>query len=217
VARRSRSGGKHLKLACDEDHLAGFTPADYATELDDIEAVDETRGLFREVIGTGSSSLHAYFHSDRSGAWFERLEPSPPNGFTPTDLLSVELLDVSLPGGLIRDLLIDTDLRRLATERLADIHDVAIWDADAPPSLGIADELWHLIDRHVAVCLRGSEGVGDAKLSKLLCRKRPSLIPITDSVVRPLERTHHANDASKPLATVPHRTPARSRHHQRAH
>jgi hypothetical protein len=91
------------------------------------------------------------------------------------DLLSLNLLDVPIPGPATWDLLMDVELRDDVTRLLGEIDDEDLWEA-SEDTLNKADELWEL--------LRGqTEGMADTRLSKLLHRKRPHLIPISDSVI----------------------------------
>ena len=92
------------------------------------------------------------------------------------DLLSLSLLDAPLPGGAVRDLVMDSRLRDEVSERLRQIDDINLWEA-SEASLDSAARLWGLLEGR-------TEGMGDTRLSKLLHRKRPHLIPISDSVVR---------------------------------
>ncbi|GAC58498.1 hypothetical protein GOHSU_41_00360 [Gordonia hirsuta DSM 44140 = NBRC 16056] len=130
--------------------------------------------------------LTAYFYADPlpvySGSRFERFagggdRPETRDEFGADDLVAVTLLDVSFPGDAALRILGDTDpdyrdqlsalLRRLPTW-------LDLVDADEDV-LADAEELWSLV--------RGNRGVGRAKTSKLLARKRPRLLPIMDSVV----------------------------------
>ncbi|MFM9378802.1 DUF6308 family protein [Gordonia sp. VNK21] len=130
--------------------------------------------------------LTDYFHADPlpaySGSHFERFAGGGDrfetrDGFAVDDLVAVTLLDVRIPGDATLRILGDTDpdyrdqlralLRRLPT-------DLDLVDADEDV-LADAEKLWSLV--------RGNPGVGRAKTSKLLARKRPRLLPIMDSVV----------------------------------
>jgi Family of unknown function (DUF6308) len=63
-----------------------------------------------------------------------------------------------------------------ATAMLAKISAVStLWEA-SDTQLAAVDRLWDLLTR-------GPDGVGPARASKLLARKRPRLVPVTDSVV----------------------------------
>lgn len=114
-----------------------------------------------------------------SGAWFERLEEHGPYEIGCHDILALNLLDLPLGGRMVRDLLLDESLKRSVHQLLREIHDEDLWLA-SESSLDSADELWRMLDEHANSV---SVPLGDAGLSKLLARKRPRLIPISDSVV----------------------------------
>jgi hypothetical protein len=109
-----------------------------------------------------------------AGQTFDSLGRNPPNEITSDDLLAVSLLDVRWSPLAVRSLLIDQAVT--ANELLSKIdHDTDLWGSDAARQLNHVDPLWDL--------LCALPGVRDARASKLLARKRPRLIPITDSIV----------------------------------
>ncbi len=64
-----------------------------------------------------------------------------------------------------------------------------IFDDRAGDDLELMTQIWHLIRKNPI--LVASKGFGNAGLSKLLARKRPALVPITDSVaIDRIKRVH---------------------------
>jgi Family of unknown function (DUF6308) len=125
-----------------------------------------------------------YFESDSSfaGRTFDAhgdsdaLGDNPPDKITPDDLLAVTLLDVSWTPRAVRALLCDQadevneKLRAISTS-------TTFWDDSSQgcDELAKVDELWRVVDDF--------DWVGETKTSKLLARKRPWLVPITDSII----------------------------------
>jgi Family of unknown function (DUF6308) len=101
------------------------------------------------------------------------------NHFTASDILSLELLSVQVPPRVALDLL-EGALGDEAALLLGQIPTtVSLWDnaaADLIEDGGPADSVWRLLERQY--------GVGWVTAGKLLARKRPSLIPVYDDVVR---------------------------------
>lgn len=101
------------------------------------------------------------------------------NRFIPSDTLSLELLSVQIPPRVALDLL-EGALGEEAALLLGQIPTtVSLWDNAAPGLIedgGPADGVWRLLERQY--------GVGWVTAGKLLARKRPSLIPVYDDVVR---------------------------------
>jgi len=122
-----------------------------------------------------------YFHTTTySGRWFERLGRTEPawnaDAFTPTDVVAVEMLGVTLPPDAILALL-DADFSRRLTRLLCLIDDVPLHEIEFA-ALGEgspADDLYHEI--------KSLHGLARTKTSKLLARKRPHLIPVYDDRV----------------------------------
>jgi Family of unknown function (DUF6308) len=109
-----------------------------------------------------------------AGHTFDSLGNNPPDQIVPDDLLAVTLLDVLWTSIAVRHLLYDqaTEVREL----LRRIDDkTALWAPDSSSQLSVAEPLWDLLCR--------LPGVRDTRASKLLARKRPRLIPITDSII----------------------------------
>jgi hypothetical protein len=101
------------------------------------------------------------------------------NRFTAPDILSLELLGVQLPPRVALGLL-EGALGEDAAAFLERIPtSVPLWDERAGKLIergGPADGLWRL--------LKSQDGVGWVMAGKLLARKRPSLIPVYDEIVR---------------------------------
>lgn len=112
-----------------------------------------------------------------AGTTFDDLSDNRRDRFTACDLLAVTLLDMRSRPRAVRAIL--HDQAESLNGRLAAIsHDVPLWSA-TDANLAPAYDLW--------AALRGGgalSGVGPTMTSKLMARKRPTLIPIVDSVVR---------------------------------
>ncbi|MEX1262790.1 MAG: DUF6308 family protein [Actinomycetota bacterium] len=121
--------------------------------------------------------VQAYFDGDRgfAGTTFDLLdgggEATP--RITVGDLLAVSLLNTPYPARAVRDLLGGTG-EQLAVSLAAIPAGLPLADADEA-ILQQADEAWSQ--------LMALNNVGRTRVSKLLARKRPHLIPITDSIV----------------------------------
>lgn len=120
-------------------------------------------------------SLQRYFAA-YSGRCFEQFaDASSPNRFTPSDMLAVSMLSVTVPAEAAIWLTGDPkgEIEELLGKIPADAH---IWDADANMTAG--GDGWKLWD-----LLRAQPGLGRTITSKLLAAKRPHLFPIYDSHV----------------------------------
>lgn len=135
----------------------------------------------------------AYFDANRgfAGAMFDGLDASgalannPVERFVADDIAAASLLDVRFGPPAVRELLTSPKIH----DALAAVPRTAtLWDAD-PETLVAATNLWSSV--------RGLEGVGVTRTSKLLARKRPLLVPIVDSVI--LRALHLGNDVWGPL------------------
>lgn len=116
-----------------------------------------------------------YFDPERpfAGRDFDHLGSSPPDRVTIDDLLAASLLDISWPPLVVRKVL--NELSTPISRNLADIgQETDFWDA-SDQELRAADDLWFT--------LVGLKDVDKAKASKLMARKRPRLVPISDEVV----------------------------------
>jgi hypothetical protein len=121
--------------------------------------------------------MDEYFDPGRkfAGSSFDLigLENGTPDAVGMPDLLAVSLLDLPYPPNAVRQIL--GDLGPTISKRLRKIPKSRdLWLA-TDENLIRANELWET--------LLALPGVGPSRASKLLARKRPRLIPITDSVV----------------------------------
>jgi hypothetical protein len=142
------------------------------------EAIRAAKTRVERDIGTPGLGklLKAYFDPacGFAGAMFDTLGANPRNEITRDDLLAVTLLDVRWSPSAVRRLLGDD--AKQATELLAGITSVKnLWEV-SEEKLAATDPLWRLLTK-------GSDGVGQTRASKLLARKRPRLVPITDSII----------------------------------
>ncbi|WP_353953707.1 DUF6308 family protein [Knoellia sp. S7-12] len=136
----------------------------------------------------------AYFDQRRgfAGAMFDGLDPggllahNPIDCFTVDDIAAASLLDVRFGPTAVREVLISQEIQSALRAVPAQI---SLWDA-SETDLGVATELWSLV--------RGIDGVGRTRASKLLARKRPRLIPIVDSVIA--GALHLGDETWRPLA-----------------
>ena len=123
--------------------------------------------------GTSQGYRGRYFDSfDLTGA-----QASSADQFTSDDLVAVSMLSVEISGGAAEKILIDRAhtlaglLHAIGPDR--DLVDLADISKSAFPAA------WEL---HAE--LRSVKGLGPTKVSKLMARKRPRLIPIYDSKIR---------------------------------
>jgi hypothetical protein len=134
--------------------------------------------------GEGVELVARYFDptGEFSGGQFERFcgggdAPECEDAFTPADLLSVTLLDVTVPGRAAISILgelgphLNGHLRAIPANR--DLWDVPLSDVGNDSD---AEKLWY--------DLVGLYGVNWVIAAKLMARKRPRLIPVYDSVVK---------------------------------
>ncbi|WP_159803056.1 DUF6308 family protein [Arthrobacter zhaoguopingii] len=116
--------------------------------------------------------------------------PHVADRITADDLVAVSFLSVDIKGRAAIGLLetYADEINKLLQQIPVDVD---LWDADiealnSPDSP--ASQLWHV--------LRGGKygrwGIGPTRTSKIMARKRPRLIPIYDSVVRPLMGLDHS-------------------------
>jgi hypothetical protein len=134
----------------------------------------------RDALNTPNlqEAVGRYYAQDSvfAGNTFDTLGNNPTeNKITSDDLLAVSLLDVSWTPVAVRALLVERADE--FNELLGKVDgSVKLWDAQGGRKLADAvDPLWKL--------LMELPGVGPTITSKLLARKRPELIPITDSVI----------------------------------
>ena len=131
----------------------------------------------RDIGTTGLGKLLKAYYDPAcgfAGAMFDTLGANPRNEITRDDLLAVTLLDVRWSPPAVRRLLGDD--AKQATKLLVGITSVKnLWEV-GEETLAAIDPLWRLLTN-------GSDGVGQTRASKLLARKRPRLVPITDSII----------------------------------
>jgi Family of unknown function (DUF6308) len=109
-----------------------------------------------------------------AGATFDELGANPLNEISSDDLFAVTLLDVAWSPAAVRRLLGPDS--KPAGDLLAGICPATdLWQA-SPNIMAAVDDLWELL-------VKGRDGVGQTRASKLLARKRPRLVPLTDSVI----------------------------------
>jgi hypothetical protein len=153
----------------------------------DVEhhAIGDTLGSLRRLLladaahNTNLGRLRTYFSTEKpfTGAVFELFgaDAHGANEIGCHDLLSLSLLSTPVDGKTVRYLHENGEFQSEVSRRLTGIHDQDIWDAPTT-SLDAANELSDVLD--------GVPGLGETRVSKLLCRKRPRLIPISDAYVR---------------------------------
>ncbi len=118
------------------------------------------------------------FGTGFAGPTFDALEPNDTYRWGVGDLLAVTLLDVGVRPKGVRRLLAPNE--NPFNDLLGAIHaDIDLWSDDSDRvegSLSAARDLYR--------ALKDLSGVGPVTASKLLARKRPRLIPISDSVIQ---------------------------------
>ncbi|BBE21866.1 hypothetical protein MN0502_07490 [Arthrobacter sp. MN05-02] len=153
-------------------------------EILDAGHVDEAAGLvrryYRPIEGNTTPRTGTRFDDWAGGGD----HPDVAGRITADDLVAVSFLSVDITGRAAIGLL------EKHVDEVADLLrqipvDVDLWEADLErlnsPS-GPEYELWNLLRGHKY----GKWGIGPTRASKIMARKRPRLIPIYDSVVRPL-------------------------------
>jgi hypothetical protein len=126
--------------------------------------------------------------ADLIAAFFDRARPfdgdlmhtlpgNPPYEVTLEDLYAITGLEVRVRAKGVRSLLQDDNVRERTARLLRKIAvDEDIWEGSADFSDGgPASQLWSF--------LQELPGVGSVTANKILCRKRPRLLPIVDSVI----------------------------------
>lgn len=134
-----------------------------------------------------SRLVNIYYEKNRTPAFagelFDGFGENPPDNFTADDIVAASLLDVQFGPEAVRTLLTDDipagptrSVRQEISDLLTKIpSDKNIWDdIDIGPGSPSWD-LWAII--------RGIHRIGPTRVSKLLARKRPRLLPILDAVV----------------------------------
>jgi hypothetical protein len=133
--------------------------------------------LERDVAAPGLSSLLAAYYNPGggfAGAIFDTLGSNPRNEVTRDDLLAVTLLGVRLRPPAVRRLL-GRDSRTVTDLLVQVTSRTDLWEA-SDQRLAAIGPLWALVTSR-------PDGLGDAAASKLLARKRPRLVPITDRII----------------------------------
>ena len=123
-----------------------------------------------------SDAVALYFDETQpfAGWTFDSLGNNPRDRIVADDLLAVTLLDVRWTPPAVRRLLCDQADE--VSKLLVDVDNkTEIWAPDSGNQLDAAEPLWELLYR--------LPEVRDTRASKLLARKRPRLIPITDSII----------------------------------
>lgn len=118
--------------------------------------------------------LRKYYSGAYTGALFDTggaLRSPDPNRFTHEDLLAVATLSVPLQGRSVEAMIARADSLADLLQKVRDVHIADSSDAD----LAELFELQRALDE--------VPGVGPVTRSKLLARKRPSLVPIRDQHV----------------------------------
>jgi Family of unknown function (DUF6308) len=148
---------------------------DYHRRDDDLIESVKTR-LCADLETPHLPTLIALYFDPRqpfAGHDFDHLGSNLANRLTTDDLLAASLLDVKWPPLAVRKLL--GELRGPISRHLAGIsRETDLWEA-SDQELRAADDLWST--------LVGLAGVKKTKASKLMARKRPRLVPISDEVV----------------------------------
>lgn len=147
-----------------------------------------TGDAIRNILRDHSAPLvQAFFNPQNrfAGDTFDTLGPVEPNSFLASDVLAASLLDVPFLPRAVRRLLV-TENGRYDDLLTAIPADVDLWNA-TDAQLAPAYVLWKAI--------RGLEGVGPTRASKLIARKRPRLIPVVDSLIREALRIRDGDDS----------------------
>ena len=142
-------------------------------------AADEVVARLEKALATPNlkEAVRLYFEHGSSFAaqTFDSLGCNNPDRITPDDLLAVTLLDVSWKPRAVRAMLVEQADQVNGLLSAID-GNTTLWDGERGcQELLKADRLWRII--------KGLDGVGPTKTSKLLARKRPQLVPITDRII----------------------------------
>jgi hypothetical protein len=136
------------------------------------------------------------FGTGFAGITFDGLDPNETNCWGVADLLAVTLLDVGVRPKGVRRILESNDNR--FNDLLSSIDPtVDLWSDDedrVKRSLDVAEILYK--------DLKNLGGVGPVTASKLLARKRPRLIPISDSVIQRALGLNPSDPFWEPLRTA---------------
>ena len=146
---------------CDSNEAAENAKQRLITDL-------ETCGL-RDAVARYFDSRHTF-----AGQTFDSLGDNPRGRVIPDDLLAVTLLDVRWKPLAVRRLLYDQAAEITELLRVVD-HQTELWAPEGRKQLDAVEPLWKLLYK--------LPGVRDTTASKLLARKRPRLVPITDRII----------------------------------
>jgi hypothetical protein len=114
-----------------------------------------------------------------AGRTFMELRPNDPDRVRPEDLLAVTFMGEIYPPYAVRKLL-NGELGRQLSAILDRIPaNLELWKATMDDFDGAPMSAWRLLREALKGC-----GVVATKISKLLARKRPALIPVYDSIIR---------------------------------
>ncbi len=156
------------------------------------EVVSRVGGEIRDILDSLGTArlLHEYYNPDRpfAGVTFDLLGEggdAKRDVVSETDLLAVSLLDTPYPAKAVRLLIQQEPTRREISQLLHEVPPrTPLWRAE-DEALDAANAVWDYV-KHLG---GGRIGLGQTRISKLLARKRPHLIPISDSIVsRVIER-----------------------------
>lgn len=160
--------------------------------MSDIQQLNSHERIAHWLDRPGAASdLSSYFRDadptqGYTGRYFELVggggdQPEHANVVTADDLIAVEMLSVTIPPRVAADLLLGSKGSEL-NALLAQIPAaVSLTDEDAGPHIAEGSATWQVWDLLIA---GRKTGMGTAKVSKLLARKRPQLIPVYDGVVK---------------------------------
>lgn len=138
--------------------------------------------------------LASYYDRDGNyaGAAFAELLPNDPHDLTATDLHAVSLLSVTVGPGATRRFLDSGPVRSALLAKLADVPEVDLHVAGPDDLLAMA-AFYEEVKMHLAEPTTVSSDRW-VTASKICARKRPSLFPVRDRVIRDLlGLTRHAN------------------------
>lgn len=150
------------------------------------QSLGQTIDRFLDDTHHAVASLKAYYGtSNYTGRHYDDIGGgglASPNEITTDDLVALALLAVPVGGRAAQALLFD---RRQEVGGLLEQIDARfrLWDEsdavdEAISKGGAANELWSLL---LSSAFRG---LGEARVNKLLARKRPNLLPVWDSVIQ---------------------------------
>lgn len=134
--------------------------------------VEPVRDAIWSVVAKKGAELVKDYYAETgpfAGRLFDELPNNTPNEFTPEDLVAASMLDVRFNPKAVRALLVAPDEVNGLLSRLG--PDRPLWETR---DLSAANDLWGQLRR---------VPIGRTRVSKLLARKRPAMLPILDSVI----------------------------------